>query len=166
MDEIPPMDRNTEHFIERMGLQVEAEGLTRSAGRIAGYLLLQEEPRSLEEIAESLQISRASVSTNARLLERAGAVERVGRPGDRRDFYRIVPGFPTSMMGVWRQRAGEMKALMERSLEEIPEGTEPGRTRIGRMLAFYRFLLEHLEELERRWDEAESSEPAATEEEW
>lgn len=141
-------------FVERLGLQVEREGLSRSAGRIGGYLMLQGEARSLDEIAEALQLSRASVSTNARFLERTGVVERVGFPGDRRDYYRAVPDFPTAMMGVWRQRMSEMVHLLERTLEELPEDEEPGRARVGGMLEFYRALDGQLEELHRQWVDA------------
>ena len=78
-------------LIERSGLLAERDGRTRIAGRIFGLLLLSPDELSLEEIAERLSVSRASVSTDARRLLDAGIVERVGRPGDRRDYYRIAP---------------------------------------------------------------------------
>jgi DNA-binding transcriptional regulator GbsR (MarR family) len=43
--------------------------------------------QSLDEMAEQLQVSKASVSANARLLETIGMIERVTKPGDRRDYY-------------------------------------------------------------------------------
>jgi DNA-binding transcriptional regulator GbsR (MarR family) len=36
-------------------------------------------------------VSKASVSTNARLLEQRGMLERNSRPSDRRDYYRVPP---------------------------------------------------------------------------
>ena len=138
-------------FVEKFGLQVEREGLGRSAGRIGAYLLLQERPRSLEEIARDLQISRASVSTNARFLERTGAVERVGFPGDRRDYYRTVEDFPGAMIVVWRRRFMEALDLLERTLDELPEDEEPGRTRVARLREFYRSMTEQLEGLHQKW---------------
>jgi DNA-binding MarR family transcriptional regulator len=56
-----------------------------------GLLLLTPDELSIDEIAEGLRVSRASVSTNARQLEAWGLVERVSHLGDRRDFYRIAP---------------------------------------------------------------------------
>lgn len=146
-------------FVERLGLHMEREGLSRSAGRIGGYLMLQDEPRSLEEIAEALHLSRGSVSTNARFLERAGVAERVGFPGDRRDYYRTVPDFPGAMMKVWRQRLEEMTDLLERTLDELPEKEEPGRARVGRMLEFYRALDTQLEQLDHWWAHEPQEEP-------
>lgn len=75
-----------EHFARLL----EQEGGPRIAGRIAALLLLSPNALSLEEMAERLRVSKASVSTNARLLEQWGLVERVGRPGDRRDFYQAT----------------------------------------------------------------------------
>lgn len=43
-------------------------GIRRSTGQIYGLLYLSPEPLTLDEIAESLGISRGSVSTGTRLL--------------------------------------------------------------------------------------------------
>ena len=85
------MDARTQQFIERMGLISEADGLPRIAGRIFGLLLLTPGECSLDEIAESLGVSRASVSTDARRLAEMGLLERRSRPGDRRDYYGVAP---------------------------------------------------------------------------
>jgi DNA-binding transcriptional regulator GbsR (MarR family) len=83
------MEGQTENFIERMGLTLESDGLPRIAGRIFGLLLVSEHPCSLDELAAELQVSKGSVSTNARLLEQRGLLERVCRPADRRDYYSV-----------------------------------------------------------------------------
>ena len=84
------MHRDVAQFIERMGLLWEHEGLTRIAGRIFGLALVSPDPCSLDEMAESLGVSKASVSNDARMLEKLGFIERVSRPGDRRDYYQIT----------------------------------------------------------------------------
>jgi DNA-binding transcriptional regulator GbsR (MarR family) len=85
------MDTKTASFIERMGMAFESDGLPRIAGRIFGLLLLSEDCRSLDELAAELKVSKGSVSTNARLLEQRGILERNSRPSDRRDYYRVQP---------------------------------------------------------------------------
>jgi DNA-binding transcriptional regulator GbsR (MarR family) len=85
-------------FIERMGLALESDGMPRIAGRIFGLLLVSEDALSLDEIAADLGVSKASVSTNARLLEQRGVLERMGRPADRRDYYRVPPDLFTNTM--------------------------------------------------------------------
>ena len=80
----------TAAFVERIALVTEAEGFARIAGRIFGLLLVSAEPLSLDDLACALGASKASVSQDARRLAQRGMIERVGRSGDRRDFYRIV----------------------------------------------------------------------------
>jgi DNA-binding transcriptional regulator GbsR (MarR family) len=79
------------HFTNRMGLLFEQDALPPIAGRVFGLLLVSREARCLGELAEVLHVSKASVSTNARLLARRGVLERIRLPGDRRDFYRVPP---------------------------------------------------------------------------
>lgn len=81
----------TERFIQRMGFAAEEDRLPRIAGRIMALLLLEDTPLSLDEVATRLQVSRASVSTNARLLQGMGVIERVAPVGNRRDHYQIAP---------------------------------------------------------------------------
>lgn len=92
------MDAQTAHFIERMGLALESDGLPRIAGRIFGLLLVSEDARSLDDLAAELRVSKGSVSTNARLLEQRGTLERICRPADRRDYYRVPRDFFSSTM--------------------------------------------------------------------
>src|SRR5690554_5102322 len=83
------MHASVEDFVERMGLMMEADGMRRIAGRLYGFLLVHDEAYSLDELAERLKVSKASVSTNARFLEQVGILERMSTPGDRRDYYRM-----------------------------------------------------------------------------
>src|SRR3989440_2387909 len=85
------MDPQTVNFIERMGVALENDGLPRIAGRIFGLLLVSEDARSLDDLAAELRVSKGSASTNARLLEQRGLLERVCRSGDRRDYYQARP---------------------------------------------------------------------------
>jgi DNA-binding transcriptional regulator GbsR (MarR family) len=85
------MDVSTTRFTDRMAEIFEQEGQPPIAGRILALLLMSEEPRSLDQLAGSLRVSKASVSTNARLLAHFGVITRARRPGDRRDFYSVVP---------------------------------------------------------------------------
>ena len=76
-------------FIDTIGEITEQCGLTRVAGLLKGLLLLTREPMSLDDMAERLEVSKASVSTNIRLLERWKAVRRVFNRGDRKNYYKL-----------------------------------------------------------------------------
>jgi len=92
------MDLHTTRFTGRIARLFEADGFPPIAGRIFGLLLLSEDPRSLDDLAQGLGVSKASVSTNARRLATEGVLERVPRPGDRRDYYRVTPDLFTRLM--------------------------------------------------------------------
>lgn len=83
--------RSTEHqFVEKLAVAMETDGFPRIAGRIFSLLIISDSELSLDAIAEVLGASKASASTNTRLLEEKGLIERTSRPADRRDYYRIV----------------------------------------------------------------------------
>jgi len=75
-------------------------GLPKSVGQIFGLLFASEQPLSLDDIAERLQISRGSASAGLNYLRRFDAVRTTFVLGDRREFYqaetdtqRIAQGF-------------------------------------------------------------------------
>ena len=82
---------NRREFVERLAVAHEGDGLPRIAGRIFGLLLIVERELSLDEITRELGASKGSASVNTRLLEQRGFIERLSRPGDRRDYYLIMP---------------------------------------------------------------------------
>src|SRR5216117_917182 len=93
-------DRNTRMFVEKLAVLLETDGMPRVAGRLFGLLLVSAEPRSLDELAKQLGLSKASISINARLLEEKGLVERVGRQADRRDYYGIAEDIVVTAIGL------------------------------------------------------------------
>lgn len=111
------MEAKTQAVIERMALFFERDGLPRIAGRVLGYLLLSPESRSLDDLAESLQVSKSSASTDARRLERMGIVERITIPGDRRDYYQIAADLPYRMSALWQERLVGTRDLLREAME-------------------------------------------------
>ena len=79
-----------EEFVEKMGLIFQADGMPRIAGRILGLLVFEGRAFSFAELAETLGVSRGSISTNARILSDKGMIERVGMPADRQDYYQFT----------------------------------------------------------------------------
>lgn len=145
------MHQAAQDFVERMGLMMEADGLPRSAGRIFGFLLLAEVPFSLDDMAEQLQVSKASVSTNARLLEQVGLLERISAPGDRRDFYRMRPDAWEQMLESARRRWDTMRGVLLEGEATLPAEMVGARARLAEAARFHTFLLEEAEALADRW---------------
>jgi DNA-binding transcriptional regulator GbsR (MarR family) len=68
----------------------EHYGLPPITGRILGWLMISDPPeQSSAEIAAAIGASRASLTTNMRLLTASGLVRRRTRPGSRTAFYSV-----------------------------------------------------------------------------
>ncbi len=130
-----------ENFIEYIGQITEAEGLPRIAGRIFGLLLLSPEALSLDEMAEQLTVSRASVSTDARRLGDCGLLERVTRKGDRRDYYRIADTHFISAMERRLAALERLQMVLNAGVELKGLSTDVEQ-RLGRIAKSHEWLLE------------------------
>jgi DNA-binding transcriptional regulator GbsR (MarR family) len=81
------LTQSRSEFAELLGRTAQAFGLTPSVGQIYGLLYLSAEPLSLDEIAESLDLSKASASIGTRQLESLHAVQLSSKNDDRRDYW-------------------------------------------------------------------------------
>jgi DNA-binding transcriptional regulator GbsR (MarR family) len=108
-----------EQYVERMGLLWEGEGLPRIAGRVFGFLTLQAEPCTLDDLATALGVSKGSVSTDARRLESLGLIRRVSLPGDRRDYYAVVPDVPARMLAMKIEQFERFERALDPLLERV-----------------------------------------------
>ena len=150
MDAISPLTPEQQQFIERVGLYFEQYHLSRIGGRLLGLLMLLDHPVGLGEMADLLGVSRASVSTNIRLTAELGLTERVGLPGDRRDYYQVGPdawtqGLEASLMGMRR-----LRRIAEQGLASTaPVGTTSAH--LQEMLDFCDFTIVEQTALIERW---------------
>src|SRR5688572_7521175 len=137
-------------FVERSGLIAEREGFSRIAGRIFGLLLLSPTELSLEEIADRLKVSRASVSTEARRLQDHGIVERTSRPGDRKDYYHVAPDHYVRSLEQHFQTMRELIALMDegRRMEHLPPETT---VRLDRCSLAFNEMMQQVSQTLAKW---------------
>ena len=78
------------NWVERVSMYLAAEGVPPMAGRILGWLMVCDPPeQSAGEICEAIGASRASLTTNMRVLTTMGFVVRRSRPGQRTAYYRV-----------------------------------------------------------------------------
>lgn len=133
-------------FIESMGLLTENEGFPRIAGRLFGLLLLTPGELSLDDIAERLGVSKASVSNDARRLQQLGFVERRSRPGDRRDYYKIAPNAFACSLEMRLERMQRFHQLLE-SARGLTGGSEEVRERLQELETAYEVTVRTLREV-------------------
>ena len=140
-------------LVERFGILADRAGMSRIAGRILGLLIQYRGDLSLDEIAQRLAVSRASVSTEARRLLEAGVVERVGRLGDRKDYYQMSPWYFLHDMEHHLASMQELTRLLD---EARRENTDPVvEARLAHSLRAHSELTEAVSRTIARWrDEA------------
>jgi DNA-binding transcriptional regulator GbsR (MarR family) len=91
-------------FVDRLGLFMEILGGSRTMGRVYGWLLICDPPhQSLTELAQTLSVSKASVSTVARQLQEGGMIERLPSAA-RQHLYRVTPGGFASVLNTQLSR--------------------------------------------------------------
>lgn len=122
-----PSDR----FIEEIGLMFQATGDTRISGRIFGLLVIEGREMSLGEMSQRLNVSRASVSTNARQLAKRGVLRRTAHPGDRQDFYEMKDFPSIDMLREMAERALRQSQAIQAFVEPIKEHNSSAADRVA-----------------------------------
>lgn len=141
------LDPAQERFVEHFGLLWEGQGLSRVAGRIVGFLTLQDAPRSLDEIATALNVSKGSVSADARLLQARGLLERTPAPaGDRRDYYVVAPDLPAAVLEERRRELHGLASALEAAVA-LPDTPKAVSSRLNHFCEIYRAVARQLEQL-------------------
>ena len=143
-----------QRFVEDVGIVFEKTGLPRMAGRILGRLLISDPPhQSAEQLADSLQASKGSISTMTRHLIQFGLIERLSMTGVRHDFFRLRPNAWENLIG--RGLSDEIsmfRELAEHGLEILTDGTPQTRIWLEEMQGIYTFLGNEFPPLLERWE--------------
>jgi DNA-binding transcriptional regulator GbsR (MarR family) len=155
---LPEIDPTMQRFIENIALYYENYGIPRIAGRMFGLLLLMTTPLSAEQIAQLLDASLSSISTNVRALIANGWVEKVIFPGDRTTYYRFSPDAWANVMERRRQGIAPLKTMAEQMEMALPTDN-PAREQLQQMAAWANLLMEHYEKLIALWHEQQANRP-------
>jgi DNA-binding transcriptional regulator GbsR (MarR family) len=151
-------------FIERMGLAAESDGLSRIAGRVFGALLLESEPLSLDALAEQLDVSKASVSTEARRLLERGVADRVTKPGDRRDYYVLADDFFARIVRFRLARWSAFHRLVTEIQHSALDQPRAIRDRLAYLDEVHDFILSRMESALDEWNDRGERAPTSTRE--
>lgn len=156
------METATSQFTDRMGLVFETEGQPRISGRIFGYLLVSDDPRSLDHLAAALGVSKASVSTNARMLAEKGVLERVCRPGDRHDYYGVAPDLFSRTMAERLRRWQRFTQAVGEARRTLPIRSERVRARLRGYETAYAYMVDAIGHALDRWERGAAGRRVAT----
>nr|WP_306267281.1 MarR family transcriptional regulator [Pararhizobium sp. IMCC3301] len=135
-----------EQFIEQIGLVAQGEGMPRIAGRLMGLMVFDGKPRSFGELARELNVSRGSISTNARMLEERGFIERLGIAGDRQDYFQLAENPYEMLLKNAAARARKAEALIGRTADALAAEQTDITARIDEFQNFYKTIAASIDE--------------------
>ncbi len=143
--------------MESAGLYFERLGLSRTAGRVIGSLLIDPgDSADAPGLCESLGVAKSSMSVALGQLERVGLVERFRPPRARRDHYRLAD----DVFGrAFRAKMAEFTAftqLAEQGLSVVGDNPR-GKARLELMRDMYAFMGREFPKLLDRWEEEKRS---------
>ncbi len=123
------MHRSVAEMVDAGGRTAQSFGVSRLFGQIYILLYLSPEPRSLDEMASALGVSKASVSITCRQLEGWGAVKRVWVKGDRKDYYQAQTDLGTiinnGLLSAINKKLDTAEIQIQRSIELL-DGDKDG----------------------------------------
>jgi len=135
-----------ERFIEQMGIVAQGDGLPRIAGRMMGLMIFDGRPYSFSELATELQVSRGSVSTNARILEQMGILERTAVPGERQDYFQLADAPFEAVLSGALARSRKARQIVLNTAEALrAKGQSGPKGRLEEYGAFYSTIIDALE---------------------
>jgi hypothetical protein len=140
-------------FVEGMGRYFEQFGLSRIGGRLLGLLMIAEEPLSLDDMATTLSVSRASISTNIRLVTTTQLAELVTKPGDRRDYYQFTQDAWGHALRAEMSSLPPLRRMATRALAALDPADRNARAQLEDLVDFCDFSIEERHGMIARWRE-------------
>jgi len=135
-------------FVEGFGHLYARYGVSITFGRLFGLLLVSDGPMSLDEIADTLGISKSGATVSARELDRAGDILRHGTPGSRHIAYEAVDDMEPVFNATFT-RVRDSLSLLRREEPSLTDGR--GKKRVRQMRALHEFWLHESEGVLERW---------------
>lgn len=129
-------------FLDSMASLMAPWGWSRPVGRMYGYLLLQDEPVTLDRMAADLGIAKSNASVAARTLEQCCNARRHSEPGTKRITYSA----PRSPAGPFVSRV-ELLAMLEALLSDQIAAGQSGQVteRLADMTDFFSRMREAMQ---------------------
>ncbi|RYD03526.1 hypothetical protein N752_19150 [Desulforamulus aquiferis] len=141
-------------FIEEFGLLLEKGGGTKTLGRIWGYLLIADKPKTLDEIAEDLLFSKATASLTIRQGLLVRLFEKVSIPGERKTYYRANMQTWVNLLSEKIHTMREWKKLIDYGLTFTPTDNQEATNNLKGMNDYFEFLdwyFSDIKEYYERW---------------
>jgi len=151
--------------IETIGQNMDLYGVTLSIGHLYGNIFFSREPVTLDEMVDTMGLSKTSISTGMRTLTDLKMVNRVWSKGSRKDLYEAETDWHQSFADFfsvkWRKSVEMNVHALKKSLAEMDrlKAEHPGdealqafadadMDKMKHALAYYRWLDRLIDALE------------------
>lgn len=140
---------------------MESSGASKTLGRTFGYLLLADQPRTLDEIAKYLMYSKATASLTIRQGLIMRIFEKVSIPGERKARYRANT---QSWIKASIEKASTMKVwenIIDQGLSFVPTQNQESRENLLVLKDYFSFINWYLSDITvqyERWTKGEIDE--------
>ena len=121
--------------------------LPRSIGEIYGLLFSTQEPLSLDDVQNRLQLSRGSASEGLRWLRSLGAVNQVYLPGVRKEHFtaetslrKLASGYLRDCIHPHLENGPTRLTLLESSIDLASPSAHFEKSRAGQIAGWYKFF--------------------------
>jgi len=134
-------------FVEELGLLMESAGASKTLGRIFGYLLLADQPKTLDEIATDLMFSKATASLTIRQGLLMSIFEKLSIPGERKARYRANT---QSWIKASIEKAGAMQLwaqVIDQGLGTVPTQNRESRENLMVLKNYFSFINWYLSDI-------------------
>ncbi|SHG67038.1 GbsR/MarR family transcriptional regulator [Ornithinibacillus halophilus] len=118
-------EETIDKFIQIIAKNMNLYGITSSVGRLYGVLYFSDQPMTLDDMRDALEMSKTSMSTGVRALSDMRMVEPTYKKGIRKDLYQSEEDWYksfTSLFGNrWRKHTESNIEETEETIEELEE---------------------------------------------
>ncbi|MFD2208417.1 GbsR/MarR family transcriptional regulator [Virgibacillus halophilus] len=110
-----------EKFVQVIAKNMNLYGITSSVGRLYGTLYFADEPMTLDDMRDALEMSKTSMSTGVRALSEMKMVESTFKKGVRKDLYQTEEDWYKSFTSLFGHR---WRQYTETNIEEAEEAID------------------------------------------
>ncbi|MCK6602539.1 MAG: winged helix-turn-helix transcriptional regulator [Bacteroidetes bacterium] len=142
-----------QEMVHSFGDAYKAFGLNRLMGNVVGLLIASNEPLSLDEITETLGMSKGPISQITRRLSERGLIRKAWKPGSRKDYWEasgdIFGAAFRNHYAMIRSNTRLSRHLLE--LAEENPGSKVNHDRLLEMERFYMLMEKHFKAFTEEW---------------
>ena len=150
-------EQQVREYVERAAALLTGAGFPRMPARVLMTLTAAETGLNAAELASRLDASAAAISGAVRYLQTVAMVNRVSRPGSRRDVYEL----PQNAWYAASMSEGRVYdaiiSLSEAAVDAVGGLESDAGRRVREMADFMRFIQRRIPELLHEWDESQTA---------